>query len=94
MHELNILQMALAQVQGKTIGLFFPRMDPKTPHLVVEFDQGLIHCFTLGSLLGLQELHIAAIKGEYFPFPNGKSLAQMLENPMEFHKWYSHIAPE
>lgn len=93
MHELNILQLALAQIQGKTIGLFSPKMDRKTSYLVVEHDQGVIHCFTIGNLLGLQELHISDAQGEYFPFPKGKSLTQMTENPMEFHKWYNHIAP-
>jgi len=80
------LSTALKEAQSKCIGLFKYR--DVEPWLVIEKDDDLLTCIQIGSLLGLQELHINKSQGQLHMFPNKQTLAEFQNNVIDFMFWY------
>lgn len=93
--DINELSQHLLVIQNKVIGLFKPRFYPTGQYIpVVENDNGQLYCIEIGGLLGLQHLHIGASAGHYVEFPKtarcrAQTMADMMKEPLEFHKWYT-----
>ena len=81
------LKVASIQMQHVTIGLFKHRgcVEP-----VVEYDEksNMLRCIATTRFFGYGDTHISADEGEYIPFPDGKTMAQMLEKPFDWYHWY------
>jgi len=88
MQNLDKLSNALNEVQKKTIGLF-KRDLFETDYLpVVEEDKDTVTCVEIGRLLELQTRRMGKIHGNYVKFPDSKTLADMMEDPLDFHNWW------
>lgn len=87
------IKNALQELQSKTIGLFKPKFS-SVVEMVVEDSDGHLITLHVGTLGGLQTLHINRMEGRYVKFPNGKTIQDMMENPMEFQKFYNEHFPE
>ena len=99
MHDLTSgLSAELRVIQTKVIGLFKPYFaNEYLP--VIENREGCLTCISVGSLLGLQTLHIGIESGKFEPMPKKQrspldqyaNLAELMENPFELNKWYNSI---
>ncbi len=56
--------------------------------LVVDNNDGWLTCIEVGKLLGRQQLHIGQSQGKYIPFPDGKTLTEMMQDPVGFSNWF------
>ncbi len=54
-----------------------------------ELDGETVRTIEIGNLLGCSEDYFAVQSGTYIPFPDGKSLLQMIQDPIKWVKWYN-----
>lgn len=73
--------MSMKELQAKAIGLFKINYPGSSFELVLDKDGDLLHTATVGSLGGISETHIPADRGVYKEFGEGKTLADMVNNP-------------
>lgn len=80
---INMLEIALNNLQARTIGLFqntHPLAPKKLELVLVDLD-GILHTVTIGELGGLCETHIPKEKGIFKAFPENKTLEEMKKDP-------------
>jgi hypothetical protein len=80
------LKVGAIQVQHKAVGVF-KHLGEVFP--VIEYDEetDMVQYILVGRFLGVQDTHISAKNGEYLPFPDGKTLAQMIAEPFDWYHW-------
>ena len=104
MENIKELSTALKNIQSRVIGLFRANNDPdRTNYMpVINDDNGVLECVSVGSLLGLQTLTIGSGQGRYVKFPVKisksmdkvqfpdiqETLSSMMSDPLMFHTWY------
>ena len=82
------LSRALSQMQDQTIGLFCMTKYSSEYNPVIENTEGNLVVVSVGTLLGLSTTYIHMSEGRYIEFPEGKSLSDMINGPIEFAEWY------
>jgi hypothetical protein len=84
------LASSLKKMQDQVIGLFIPSHyhHTKIIELVINKDGSQLTSINIGTLLGLQTSHFSTERGRYIPFPDNKTLTEMMKNPTEFDKWW------
>jgi len=79
-------KVACIQMQHATIGLFkyHGEIEP-----VVEYDDKakIVRKIGTSPFFGNGDTLISVDHGEYFPFPDGKTMAQMIETPFDWYHW-------
>ncbi len=82
------LKKASLNTQSSIIGLFHPRFYFNNDYIpVVEDNDGTLTCIEMSSsFLCFSTLYIGADKGRFVPFPDSKSLLDMKEDIIFFHK--------
>lgn len=90
---LDVLSGQLQKVQDQVIGIFngphFPGEDGVV--MVVEDGPDVFVTISIGSFLGLQTDHWPKSMYQPILFPKGKTLSQMMQDPIGFDKWYKSI---
>lgn len=89
------LSIALQGIQSVCVGLFKPNYSPKwelviqaEPFTEDEYEGYLIKSLDIGDLFGMSTTHTSTRGGKYVPFPEDKTLSQMMQDPIEFNNWY------
>jgi len=83
------LSEALKAAQDIIIGVCRPKKAPQEIlYLIIENDNGVFTCLSIGVLFGLQTITIGMGSCEFLFFPNDSTLTEMMKTPMEFHAWY------
>lgn len=80
------LKVGLIQSQHKVVGVFKHRGESFP---VIEYDKksNTVRYLLVGRFLGIDDTHISVEQGEYIPFPDGKTLAEMINHPFDWSKW-------
>lgn len=81
------LSITLDNIQSNTIGLFKYPLD-NTYRPVIGKSDNMICVISIGNLLGMNTSTYTITSGIYIEFPDGKSLRQMMDSPIEFNEWY------
>jgi len=89
-NELDILGTGLRLIQDITVGIY--KYPNKELGLVVENEEAYFKAVSIGSLFGLHtDLLPKGGKGytlhAFIPFPDNKTLSQMMEDVFEFQDW-------
>lgn len=92
-NALKKLSSALSEMQSVCIGLFYNTYT-KSLEPVVDIGENTFVTVTVGSLFGMNtdyhpisEDDVAKIT----KFPEGKTLAEMLNKPYEFYEWFNTL---
>ena len=80
------LKIELLNLQSKVIGLFKPYCSNKI-EMVIRNDNGNLFTFSIDQLGGIIENHIPKEVGNYVEFPEGKTMADMIKNSVEFYEF-------
>lgn len=84
MYKYITLRKSLTNIQGHTIGIY--KIDGEYYPVVYE-DEVHFKVLEIGNLLGLHEITFNKSERSFQRFEGGKTLAQMLQNPMEYNKF-------
>lgn len=89
---LNNLNNALVETQENIIGIVI--RNGKDVTLLIEEDEHTAKTISIGLLGGLCTDYVPKAHDQFkvIRFPDGKSLAQMLKEPLDFHSWYEENA--
>lgn len=84
------LSNTLITIQKLCIGLYLPHYctKPEDYQLIIEMDEAVIISVSVGTLFGLYIEHTPIGMGTIIMFPDGKTLWEMMEEPVAFDDWW------
>jgi len=80
---INELSINLRQIQDRTIGFFRYYHSDKLEMVIERESWGGLRTICLHSIGGFSDTHVPEEKGVYKAFPGGRTLSDMLKNPIE-----------
>ncbi len=85
----NLLN-ALKETQDQVIGLMFVGNSKK---LIMKVEDHTTKVISVGTLLGLEESSVTNGVFKTIMFPDNKTLAEMMKEPLEFGRWWEENVP-
>ena len=82
---------ALYEAQKVCVGIFKPNKSVVWLP-VIENENGVLTCITIGFMLGLSVTSHSIEAGIFIKFPEGKTLVETQNNPVAFHTWIQSLS--